>query len=463
MNLPDSFSQYTRELMGEELFNRFVNALADDAPTSIRINAAKCKGTVNGGEKVAWCERGYYLSERPNFTFDPLLHAGWYYVQEASSMFLHKVITQYITTPVTMLDMCAAPGGKSTVAIAALPEGNTLISNEPMRTRAQILAENIQKWGNPNVIVTNNYPNDYAKSGLAFDVILCDVPCSGEGMFRKDENAISEWSTRNVDNCWQLQREIVSQAWQCLNPGGIMIYSTCTFNTKENEENVAWICSELGASVLPVSISDDWKITGSLLKDFNEPVYRFIPGQTRGEGLFMAVLKKADDAEEPIIKRWKKKNVKPQKLGIKPNKEWLCNANSFDLVMQGDTFIAIPNCLSELYPIVASSLKIMSAGITLGQIKGKDIIPDQSLALSTVLNRNAFPTVELSYACAIDYLRKEAITLPDGTPKGIVLVTYHDAPLGFMKNIGNRANNLYPQEWKIKSTHTPDEQTIISL
>lgn len=196
-----------------------------------------------------------------------------------------------------MLDLCAAPGGKSTAVRAALPEGSLLFSNEPMRTRSQILAENVQKFGHPDMIVTNNYPRDYKKSKLQFDVILTDVPCSGEGMFRKDEGAIGEWSTQNVNNCWQLQREIVSDIWNCLKPGGILIYSTCTFNAHEDEENVNWICEELGAEVMALEgIEDAWNITRNLTgTDF--PVYRFIPGVSRGEGLFMAILKKEGEWE----------------------------------------------------------------------------------------------------------------------------------------------------------------------
>ena len=175
---------------------------------------------------------------RPAFTFDPLFHAGCYYVQEASSMFLDRVIRQYVTSPSVMLDLCAAPGGKSTLARAALPEGSLLVANEVMRNRSQVLAENLVKWGHPDVVVTNNDPADFAGLGPVFDVILTDVPCSGEGMFRKDETAVAEWSTDNVDLCWKRQRRIVADIWPCLKEGGILIYSTCTYNREENEDNV---------------------------------------------------------------------------------------------------------------------------------------------------------------------------------------------------------------------------------
>ncbi len=280
--LPEDFIKYTQELMGDELFQQLKRGITEqEAPTSIRLNPFKCKegedvrmenSPEDGerqieGEPIPWCpSTGRYLSSRPNFTFDPWLHAGKYYVQEASSMFVDLVIRQLVHTPVMMLDLCAAPGGKSTAVRAALPEGSLLFSNEPMRTRSQILAENIQKFGHPDMIVTNNYPRDYRKSKLQFDVILTDVPCSGEGMFRKDDGAIEEWSLQNVDNCWHLQREIVSDIWNCLKPGGILIYSTCTFNAHEDEENIAWICEELGAEPIALSgIDKSWNITGNLL------------------------------------------------------------------------------------------------------------------------------------------------------------------------------------------------------
>ena len=299
-------------------------------------------------------------------------------------MFITHVLRQFVKEPVAMLDLCAAPGGKSTAAITVLPEGSTLTSNEPIRSRYQILEENITKWGYNNCSVTNLYPRDFRKKKEKFDVILCDVPCSGEGMFRKDPNAINEWSLQNVEKCWRLQREIVADAWECLNPGGILIYSTCTYNTKENEENVRWIMEEYDAEILSVPTEPSWGITGSLLEGFEAPVYRFIPGFTRGEGLFMAVLRKKG---------------------------------------------------------------------TLG--------PGPSVPLGPVPSVHDFPKVDLPYFEALKYLRGEALVLPTDTPKGFVTVTYKGFALGEVKNIGNRANNLYPKPWRIKTTHLPTEEIKI--
>ncbi len=457
MVLPESFKSYTERMMGGSLFGRFVEALSEEPPVSIRINPSKCGGVPAGGSRVPWCGTGYYLPERPQFTFDPLLHAGCYYVQEASSMFLCRVLRQYVARAVAVLDLCAAPGGKSTAALSDVPAGSTLVCNEPVRARAAVLAENICKWGSPDVIVTNNYPADIAATGLQFDVIVCDVPCSGEGMFRKDEGAVAEWSPAGVESCRRLQREIVDSAWRNLKPGGLLVYSTCTFNTGENEENIRWICDSYGAVVLPVDIGDDWGITGSLLDGFAEPVYRFIPGMSRGEGLFMAALRKpGDDTPAAPPRRTKKGDRQPRQQAKAPV-EWLADGGKgFTIAFRGDTVEAVPTALKDIHAVVAGALRVLSAGVTLGRVKGRDIVPDISLALSTALNRSAFPAVELSYGDAVAYLRRDAVVLPGDTPRGYVLVTYGGAPLGFVKNIGNRANNMYPQEWRIKSSHVPE-------
>jgi 16S rRNA C967 or C1407 C5-methylase (RsmB/RsmF family)/NOL1/NOP2/fmu family ribosome biogenesis protein len=424
MQLPKEFEEYTRSLMGEELYSKLISGLAATPPVSIRLNPFKVakdayledEEQLNGLQltPVPWAKDGYLLSERPSFTLDPLFHAGAYYVQEASSMFLDFIIRQLIKEPVTMLDLCAAPGGKTTCAMAALPEGSILYSNEPIRTRANILAENVMKFGHPDIIVTNNYAKDYAKAKKTFDVILTDVPCSGEGMFRKDPNAINEWSTSNVDSCWKIQRSIVEDIWQCLKPGGILIYSTCTFNAHEDEENVQWIIDNLGADPIALEgVKEEWNITGTLKG--NLPVYRFIPGKTKGEGLFMAVMRKKGEPTQgstPTILK------KEGKISMKEK-----------------------------------GLKVMTHGINPPTQKGKKTIPDISLALSINQKENDYPHVDVDRQTAINYLRREAITLPANTPRGIVTITYKGLGLGFANNIGNRANNLYPQEWRIKTTH----------
>ena len=420
-NLPEDFIRETRQVMGEQRFNRFLGAFEEEAPTSIRLNLRALGDSPHcalAESEVPWCPEGYYLEGRPQFTFDPLFHAGCYYVQEAASMFITHVLRSLFTlhsslftlhSSLFVLDMCAAPGGKSTAMRTVLPEGSTLVSNEPIPTRAQILLENITKWGWPDCIVTNNYPRDFRKAKARFDLILCDVPCSGEGMFRKDPNSISEWSLQNVEKCWRLQREIVADAWECLNPGGILIYSTCTFNIKENEENVRWIMDTYDAEALTIPIEPTWNITGSLLPGFDAPVYRFIPGITRSEGLFVCVMRKRGERLEVRGKR---------------------------------------NDMRQI-----QGLKILDLSQILGLSNLSPLAPHPSPL-----------TIPLSYQDALKYLRGEALVLPADAPRGIGTVTYKGFPLGPVKNIGNRANNLYPKPWRIKSTHLPTEPVeILSL
>jgi len=466
MVLPQEFTTYTRALMGDELYEKLHAALDQEPPVSLRLNPFK---TINGetevcnvDEGVTWSDNGYYLSERPNFTFDPLFHAGAYYVQEASSMFVAWIVKQLIHSPITMLDLCAAPGGKSTALRSVLPQGSLLFCNDPITQRASILAENVQKFGHPDMVVTSNFAADYRKSGLQFDTILADVPCSGEGMFRKDVGAIAEWSETNVEHCWRLQREIIADIWPCLKPGGLLIYSTCTFNDKENERNVEWIAQELGAIPDLPPIPSAWNITGSIGSEL--PACRFIPGVSKGEGLFLCVLRKSleqDIAHEEKRKRPQKSIAQINKLPEKP--QWLNADLAFDTRQINGNIHAIPSEWTSLFDKASTALRIVHAGVALATPKGKDLVPHPALAHSIALNTDAFCKCELDYDSAIAFLRREAITLTPETPRGYVLITYQGMPLGFVKNIGNRANNLYPQEWRIKSTHIPQPQQIIKL
>ena len=394
--LPIDFTDMARRTMGEERFDCYLKAFETDAPVSIRLNPEKAKELTADGERVPWCRNAYYLPQRPNFTYDPLLHAGCYYVQEAGSMFLDTVMQQWgPDAPVVMIDFCAAPGGKSLLARTALAAGSVMFSNEPMRNRANILAENVEKWGYADHFVTNNFPRDYRRAKMIADVVLCDVPCSGEGMFRKDEATIREWSMQNVEKCARLQREIVADAWSCLADGGLFIYSTCTFNTHEDEENIQWMMDELGAEVLPVKVDAAWNITGSLLDGFSQPVYRFIPGISKGEGLFLCVLRKGG--------AWQ----------------------------QGHSLKSLRKSQQNLNIIYCPKAQ-----------------PDMV-------------KVEVNYQQAMAYLRHEAITLGADVPRGMVGICFEGHLLGLAKNTGNRANNLYPKEWKIITTYIPNEYETI--
>lgn len=476
MELPVSFVDYTRSLLGDAEYGRLSEALNDEQPVSIRLNEAKYPVASSplsgdGSCRVPWTSAGFYLSRRPTFTFDPLFHAGCYYVQEASSMFVEQALRQYVgADPVVALDLCAAPGGKSTHVRSLLPEGSLLVANEVIRNRSQILAENLTKWGHPDVVVTNNDPADFSSLTAFFDVILTDVPCSGEGMFRKDPVAVSEWSLENVDVCWQRQRRILSDIWPCLKPGGLLVYSTCTYNTKEDEENIRWMRDTFGAEILPLDIPADWNITGNLLAGEDFPVYRFLPHRTRGEGFFLALLRKPEQEEEGLEENFqpsrrklaascgKKKQasaISKEQLALV--RRWLLSPDDYELSVVGTSVTAFPKAyLSELSSL-QQSLRVIQSGVSLAEAKGKDLIPHHALAMNCLLCTDAFSHEEVTYEQAIAYLRKEAIVLSAAAPRGYVLLTYKDVPLGFVKNIGNRANNLYPQEWRIRSGYLPEE------
>lgn len=458
MNLPVEFATQIKTLLKGES-DVFFEALEQEAPISIRINREKAK--VNPTyEHVKWCNEGYYLPSRPTFTFDPSFHAGCYYPQEASSMFISQVIKQLVDSDVRVLDLCAAPGGKSTLLSSLLSKNSLLVSNEVIRSRANILSENICKWGNPNVIVTNNDPADIGKLKHYFDIIMVDAPCSGEGMFRKDIKAIDEWSPSNIKLCSERQRRILYDVWDALAPDGLLIYSTCTYNTQENEENVSWIASELGAEVLQLDIPDSWNISGAINDDI--PVYRFFPHKTKGEGFFMAVLRK-NEADRLITQKQRKKEKKSTNKTSKLSdvqRNYLVSPDKFEYFSVKDIWYAFPQNLMEDLSYL-DSLSIVSSGVSIGEQKGKDFIPSHSLVMSNYLNQSAFLTYDIDWKTAISYLRKEAITLPFSTPKGLILLTYQNTPLGLVKNIGNRANNLYPQEWRIRSSNIPDKEVNV--
>jgi 16S rRNA C967 or C1407 C5-methylase (RsmB/RsmF family)/NOL1/NOP2/fmu family ribosome biogenesis protein len=440
MNLPESFVSRTKNLLGDE-FQDLEKALEGQVPTSIRVNDKM--DYQPSDEKVAWCEKGYYLKERPLFTADPLFHAGVYYVQEASSMFLYQAVKQHFADAGTVLDLCAAPGGKSTLLTQALPENCLLVSNEIVRSRAYILAENLIKWGNPNNVVTNNDPKDFNGLPGFFDAVVVDAPCSGEGMFRKDAGAILEWSEYNVTLCAARQREILSSVWDTLKTDGILVYSTCTFNREENEENVRWICNELGADLLKIDLNGNTDIT---VTDYG---YRFYPHKTKGEGFFLTVLRKnAFIRSSQKNKKDDKKNIKFVTKSYAPT--FLLKDVERWVILPEDNLIKAydKNRLND-FMLIKKQLKIMHSGILLGETKGNDFIPSASIALSKTSDRENIETVDVDYRTAISFLRKEAITLPDSS-KGYILISFKGQALGWVKNLGNRTNNLYPQEWRIR-------------
>ena len=474
--LADEFINQMVNLLGKEEAQRLMEALQKESPTSIRLNPFKpVEPSTNPIyiNKVYGCEEGRFLSQRPAFTFDPLFHAGCYYVQEASSMILCQAIRQCISEPVFALDLCGAPGGKSTLLRASLPKGSALVSNEIIRGRAQILAENMVKWGHPEVMVTNNAPADFAPCENLFDVIVADVPCSGEGMFRKDDEAIDNWSLENVSMCANRQRSIIADVWSALKPGGLLIYSTCTFNVEENEHNVAWIAQEYGAEVLPLALPEGCDAVGNLLGE-DYPVWHFFQHRVEGEGFFIAILRKPEEIGFRSLylpdinssaqgkKKCKQKTALPVKEILQVTQTWVKDPEQYYWQVTEEGVRALPLSMASFYLWGQKhGLKFLEAGILVATLKGKEPIPAHQLAMSCALQSIGFPIVNLCFRDAISYLRKETIFLPPDTPKGYVLLTFRTQPLGFVKNLGNRANNLYPQEWRIRSGYIPEEFEVI--
>ena len=456
MQLPQAFKKQMMDMLQKE-YNEFESALSSTPPISIRRNPLKPVSDFNGSTlpdgEVGWCRTGEYLPTRPSFTTDPLFHAGCYYVQEASSMFIEQFIVQHAPShALTALDLCAAPGGKSTLLQTLLPPGSLLFSNEINRQRSQILKENIMKWGCDNVVVTNNSSIDYAASGLTFDLILCDVPCSGEGMFRKDPDSIHEWSEANVANCHSLQREIVSSIWDSLVPGGLLLYSTCTYNTQEDESNAKYIAKELGGIPLSVDLISEWHVDSKNYLGDSQPVYHFFPHKAKGEGFFVCGFRKPGEKSETKADKKTKRNKEREikKSNSSTYLSWLTAPETF-LIDSDDrnNIYAIPKAHQALIKKADKKLNVIHKGIHIGEMKGNTVKPAHGLSMSAHLNPSSFPSREVDTTTALSYLRCESLGFPD-SPLGFLLLTYHGIPLGFVKNVGNRCNNLYPHEWRIR-------------
>ena len=392
-------------------------------------------------ERVPWSRYGYYLVQRPSFTFDPLFHAGCYYVQEASSMFLEQALKQTVdlSRPLTILDLAAAPGGKSTHIQSLISKDSLLVSNEVIRSRSNVLKDNIIKWGCDNVVVTNDDPKEFARLESYFDVIVLDAPCSGSGLFRRDADAIGEWSENNVQLCSQRQQRILAHVWPALKKDGILIYSTCSYSKEENEEIVTWMNNNFSINICQLSIGKDWNIVES------SSGYRFWPHKVKGEGFFLSCVKKMD-AEVAAEIRVKKKidllNKKEKGIVSK----WI-NETDDELVKIQNTVNAIPGKLRNEINVLSSNLHVIYFGTNVGELVRDKLIPGHALAMS-YLRGDGVERVEVNYDHAIDYLKKKELKNIDvGT--GWRLVSYKNYPLGWINALPNRINNYYPKELRI--------------
>ena len=453
MNLSQAFIEQLRGLLPAE-WEALAQAITSSEPSvAVRVNEARGATAPADARLVAWCGKGFYLQDRPTFTFDTDWHAGRYYVQDASSMFIAHVIRSLIHEPVRYLDLCAAPGGKTTAALQALLPRSLVVANEIIPPRARVLADNVIRWGNPRSVVTSNAPAHLGKMTHFFDVIAADVPCSGEGMMRKDDEAVAQWSPALVEQCAQRQREILTDVWPALRPGGLLIYSTCTYNRQENEEMADFIVNELGATSLEVPIEPDWNIHPAIGSDCD--CYRFMPHRVDGEGLFMAAFRKQGNAPRQDIRFKEKSAKKTDATGL----DWLSCPDDYVMDQQGDLLIAVPQDIRREVAALRSSLNVLHAGVELASIMGRKTVPHHALAMSTERAADAFPVCAVDYMSALRYLRGESITVD--APRGYILIAHEGAILGFANNLGNRANNLYPKSQRILSTHLPDTRPTV--
>lgn len=468
-NLPISLLQSLEGIKGfqREAFER-VHENATDL-SSVRYNPLKvatgvlpelfpeADSKVVAQSAIPWSTRGYYVSPRPSFTLDPLFHAGAYYVQEASSMFLEQALRQQapLEKPLRVLDLCAAPGGKSTLLQSLLSNDSVLVSNEVIKSRAAILEENLTKWGGANTIITNNDPRDLGRLEGYFDVIVVDAPCSGSGLFRRDPEAIKEWSLSAVALCSQRQKRILSDIYPALKEGGLLVYSTCSYSLEEDEEILDWIMDDHGFNSVPLKVEKEWGVEEVISPKKQAFGYRFWPHLLKGEGLFLSCFKKT---EESNFNSKMGKNSKLEKASaeeVSAVGSWLNKDAVGSFSKLGEAINFLPAGMDrDLTILHAANLYLRKAGVLIGKWTGKELIPDHALAVSRLTSTDLV-AISLNRADALQYLRREEVIL-DPMPelsthsfRGWSLVTYEGFSLGWIKLLSNRINNYYPKEWRI--------------
>lgn len=493
-NLSDIFLESLHNLPSVDP-SELAESLQSAPATGIRLNTRKATGSCHTeatgmypvGHEVEWCAEGWILDERPSFTLNPLFHAGVFYVQDPSSMIYGQIATRlrkhFADDSIKVLDFCAAPGGKTTALINALKDNDLVVANEFVAPRGKILRENLQKWGFPNIITTGDSSNSFAGLGQTFDIVAVDAPCSGEGMMRKDEEARRQWSPELVRSCAALQREILGDITRTITPGGFLIYSTCTFNIHENEENSRFIAGVLGLepiSIHSLGLTGIGKPGRALLPGVE--ALRFMPHLTsEGEGLYVSIFRKPSSpgidiesancnavnhtlpVEMPTYlpsgrsKRRNKDSGRGKTIEAPLSREaaeavrsWLKPEFRSVLEQTGNEVFALPEKIVALRDAIRNAgIRITSAGVPAAELKGSSPIPDSRLVLSDMFDPGAFPSLEVDETQALRYLRRESFPLPGNISKGFVVIKYKGHPLGLMKNIGSRANNLYPLPWRI--------------
>jgi len=445
-NFPPAFEERMQTYLGEQ-WKEFAHAHQQPSPISIRVNSKKRKDTELAAP-VPWTSHGFYLKERPSFTLDPAFHAGSYYVQEASSMFLEQAFVQCCdpNKPLNVLDLCAAPGGKSTHLLSLMNKQSLLVSNEVIRSRASVLEENLQKWGHHNVVITSSDPKDFQRLPGFFDVLVVDAPCSGEGLFRKDPQAMKEWSTHNVAICSSRQRRILGDSWSCLKEGGLLIYSTCTYNEAENEENLKWLKTEYDVEFIPIRLDEKWGV--ETVNPAGTIGYHLYPHRVRGEGFFLSVMRKKTNDGETRLKN-KQTLVSPPRKLIEQLYPWITQPEEKAFILRNDQIQFFPKERMGELELLAKNLYIIVAGTLIASTKHDKLIPEHPSALSVDLNIPHFNSIEVDLQEALKFLRKEALE-PTFDQLGFALIRYKTLPLGWVNVLSNRMNNLYPSAWRIR-------------
>lgn len=442
MIFPEAFEARIKSQFGGEA-DLFLEALTWSPQTSIRLHPLKAVDI--GDTPIPWCENGYFLDERPAFSLDPSFHAGGYYVQEASSMFLQTAVNQiikYIAGPKRVLDLCAAPGGKSTLLLSCLGAEDVLIANEVIANRNAILQENIIKWGYPNYMVTRSDPEKFGAIEKVFDLVCIDAPCSGEGMFRKDPAAINEWSVDNLKVCEARSKRILEDIWPAVKPGGFVIYSTCTFNPEENEQLLSAFIQTHEAESIELEINEDGQIYSGMAQGVN--YYQFLPHLSKGEGFFLAVLKKGGIRKEneaaalTKVPKW-----------AASHEAFLTSEYKWHYLIINDLLHLRTAAAQQLYEELNGKLYFTKSAIEMGKIIKEELLPSHELSMLVALNRTTCNCVEVDRTTALAYLRKETSFKLDA-PKGWVLLIYNQLALGWVKNLGNRVNNYYPVNYRLR-------------
>ena len=464
MKLPEEFLQSLEGVPGFDRVTFVAVHEKEEGITSIRLNplkwavSSKQLAVEESNEpayhslltshlsRIPWTQYGFYLEQRPSFTFDPFFHAGCYYVQEASSMFLEQAMVQLadLSQPLKVLDLSAAPGGKSTHLQTLLHPESLLVANEVIRQRSHVLTDNIIKWGCSNVFVTNNDPRAFQKLPGYFDVLVVDAPCSGSGLFHKDADAINEWSVNNVTLCSQRQQRILADSLPALKEGGLLIYSTCSYSREEDEEIMDWLVEEMEMENLPLQVKEEWNIVVTQKPKTASSGYRFYPDKVKGEGFFLACFRQKR-RETPL----RIKAAKPDTLSVKEKKMvegWLKEAN-LEFIRFRESITGVPQNVVQDFVQLQSLLNIQYGGVGMGQIMKEKLVPAHSLAQNPLLSPQV-PSTELSYEQAIRYLQRQDLSIEPQTP-GWQVVRYRGQALGWINALKNRVNNYYPKEIRI--------------